>query len=204
MCESRNPRLVAIVLVAFFSSGCAFVDQKVGLRYEQALTSGKGKGPIEIATPVAPTLETKKKGFFIVGAVKNTYGMKTADTVTQDSIPQWIANALKTELEAAGFDVQLVNNLSRPVKRGIETRVVKVWVDQDPGLLTVGALGEVQFRMALYRGTNKVKEFDVDGRGQGSRSLIGDAETKAQSLQVALQACMKKAIPIIIETFSEE
>jgi len=108
------------------------------------------------------------------------------------------------ELETCGFEPHIMDELSPSVRRGIETRIVKVWVDQDPGFWTVGALGEIQFRMTLYRGVSKIKEFDVDGKGQGDRSIVGDAGTKEESLRVALQACMKKAIPLIIETFSKE
>jgi hypothetical protein len=96
----------------------------------------------------------------------------------------------------------MVDALAPGAHRGVETRIIKVWVDQDPGFWTVGALGEVQLRVALYEGGQKIKEFDVDAKGQGERGVVGDAVTKSDSLEAALQECMKETVPMIAETFA--
>lgn len=187
------------------SSGCALIDQKVPLTYNQGVAAGDaGKyGAIQIEKPTSPDLEKKANGLVIVGNVKNTYGMKTADTVTGDSVSDWVAKALTIELTNAGFTPEVVDDIGAS-GQGIKTRVLRVWVDQDPGFWTVGAIGEVQMRVALYRDGNKIKEFDVESKGQGSRAMMGDDATKRDSLRVALEACMKKAIPIIKETYAKE
>jgi hypothetical protein len=193
-------------VVLMLLSGCALVDQKVPLVYGQASAGVRtqSSGDIRIEKPVPPELTVKGKGLAVIGSVKNTYGMKTADTVTTDSVSDWVAQALRTELEAAGFKPTVVDDISVSPDNGIKTRIIKVWVEQDPGFWTVGAIGEVQLRMALYREGKKVKEFDVESKGQGSRSMVGDETTKRDSLKVALETCMKKAVPIIVETYSKE
>jgi hypothetical protein len=197
-------RIGAIVLLCL-GSGCAFVDQKVSLTYDEAAAdvhSDRG-GAVDVEMPVCPEFDKTKKGLCIVGNVKNTYGMKTADTVTEDSVPQWIADALCTEIKAAGFEPQTVDKLPAATERGIGTRVIKVWVEQDPGFWTVGAIGEVQLRIAVYRNGEVVKEFDVESKGQGDRNVIGESTIKEESLRIALQTCMKEAIPVVVEAFEE-
>ena len=194
------------VFLMLLSSGCAFVDQKVPLIYNQGVANvnAGNYGAIQVEKPTSPDLQEKNNGLFIIGNVKNTYGMKTADTVTGDSVSDWVTRALTMELEAAGFIPQIIDDIGTSTGKGIKTRVLKVWVEQDPGFWTVGAIAEVQLRIALYRDGNKIKEFDVESKGQGNRAMMGDNATKRESLRVALEACMKKVIPIIIETYSKE
>ena len=130
--------------------------------------------------------------------------MKTADVTTKDSVSAWVANALKKELDSVGFNASIVKSATETTENVVETRIIKVWVDQDPGFWTVGAIGEVQLRIVLYHKGNRMKEFDVESRGQGDRSMISTAGTKEESMMIALEACMKKTIPIIAETFSPE
>jgi hypothetical protein len=192
-------------VLMLISSGCALVDQKVPLTYNQGVADSNADkyGVIQVEKPTSPDLQKKSNGLFVVGNVKNTYGMKTADTVTGDSVSDWVANALSIELKTAGFTPQVVEDIGTS-GQGIKTRVLKVWVEQDPGFWTVGAIGEVQLRIALYRDGNKIKEFDVESKGQGNRAMMGDDATKRESLRIALEASMKKAIPIITETYSKE
>ncbi len=201
---SRVALLGALVSICL-SSGCAFVDQKVPLEYNAAVADvegGQGQSVV-VAMPICPEMETTKKGLCIVGNVKNSYGMKTADTTTEDSVPQWITEALCVELEAAGFTPQTVEEMTSATERGVSTRVIKVWVEQDPGFWTVGAIGEIQLRMALHKNGQIVKEFDVESKGQGDRNVVGGSKTKEESLRIALEACMKEALPIIVDTFKE-
>lgn len=202
----RRSILGVIVIMMLFTLGCAFVDQKVPLVYNQEVAGVNGEkyGPIQIEKPTPPDLETTKNGLVIIGNVKNTYGMKTADTVTGDSVSDWVAQALSIELKAVGFAPQVVDSVSSSTGQGVKTRVLKVWVEQDPGFWTVGAIGEVQLRIALYRNGKRIKEFDIESKGQGDRSMIDSASTKEESLRIALETCMKKAIPIIVDTYSKE
>ncbi len=196
---------MGMIVFACLGSGCALVDQKVPLSYKQAVAdahSDRG-GSVKIEMPVCQEFKQKKEGLYVIGNVKNTWGMKTADTVTDASVPQWIADALCTELKAAGFTPEIVDKLPVTAGPAVRTRVIKVWVEQDPGFWTVGAIGEVQLRMSVCRGDTIIKEFDVESKGQGPRGVFGDDVTKADSLRVALEICMKKVVPIVVETFKE-
>jgi len=196
---------VGAIILMSISSGCAFVDDKVSLGYNQgALGAGsKNCGDIQVERPIAPEMKTKKNGQYVVGNVKNSYGMKTADAVTSDSIPGWVANALSIELKAAGFAPTVVDDIGTFTGPAVKTRIMKVWVEPDMGFWTLGAVGEVQLRMALYKDGRRIKEFDIESKGQPKRSAIelSWAAKKREALRIALEECMKKAIPIIVETY---
>jgi hypothetical protein len=216
----------AVVVIAALSGvgGCALVDQKVPLNYahqparatparssvagtgnaagEMKLSSNPDVGSlaaplaIAIARPTEPTLQRNKKNQPIIGTVRNSYGMETATSITEDSIPDWIAGAFATELNAAGYAAQVVDKLPPGCTRGLELEVTRIWVDQDPGWWTVGGLGDVQFKMTVIRNGQPVEQIEFTGKGQ-HRGAFGDTTPKARALEKALQQCIQQAVPYI-------
>ena len=195
-------RLLALCVAVASVPGCAFIDQRLDLTYERGTTAvaGRGSGIVAMTKPTGPELDVKN-GQPIIGTVKNTYGMTTAKAVANTPVQEWIMGALSTELTSAGYQVQPMDSLPANCARGVEVRVVKVWVDQDPGFWTVGALGTVQFRLILYANGARAKEVDIEGTGQGSRGLFGDERTKQEALKVALQQAMQQSMPHVFAVF---
>ncbi len=127
-------RLLALGLALACVPGCAFIDQRLDLAYERGTTAvpGRGSGIVAITKPTGPELDVKN-GQAIIGTVKNTYGMTTAKAIANTPVQEWIMGALSTELTGAGYQVQSLDSLPANCPRGVEVRIVKVWVDQDPG-----------------------------------------------------------------------
>lgn len=190
--------LAGLALLAL--TNCAFVDQKVDLSYEKVVNARGGSGEVFIAKPKnSHNLNRKPSGDWIIGTVKNTYGMKTADVITNNDIGDWIVGALMQELTFAGYSVKPVTELPNDVSKGIDLTVLKVFVDQDPGFWTVGAISDVQFMVEIWKNGVKIKSFNVAAKGD-ERSMAGTAETKGVSLRKAMQAAMQQAVPEIIKT----
>ena len=218
------PCAVVVIVAVSGVGGCALIDQKVPLKYahqsahatparsavastgnaagEVKLSSNPGAAPsagqltIMIARPAEPALQRNKNNQPIVGVVRNSYGMETATSITQDSIPEWIAGAFATELNAAGYAAQVVEKLPPGCARGLELDITRVWVDQDPGWWTVGGLGDVQFKMTVVRNGQPVEQIELTGKGQ-HRGAFGDTTPKARALEKALQQCIQRALPYI-------
>lgn len=181
--------------------GCAFVDQRVELSYETVVNAKGGSGDVFIAKPKEThNLNKKSSGEWIIGTVKNTYGMKTADVVTGNDIGDWIAGALLKELSLAGYNVIPVTELPEDVPKGIDITILRVFVDQDVGFWTVGAISDLQFTVELWKNGVKVKILNVSAKGD-ERDVMGTAQTKGISLKKALQSAMSQAVPEIIKTF---
>lgn len=194
-------KTIAIILTGIILfAGCAFVDERVDLTYERTVNAKGGTGEVYIAKPKDNTgLNKKPSGEIIIGTVKNTYGMKTADVITSNDIGDWIVKAFMQELSFAGYTVIPVTELPDDVPKGIDLTILRVFVDQDPGFWTVGAISDIQFTVEIWKNGVKVKIINVMAKGD-ERSVMGSAETKGISLKKALQSAMQQAIPEIIKT----
>ncbi len=189
--------LAGLVLLA--SASCAFVDQKVDLSYERTVNARGGSGEVFIAKPKEQHSLVKKSNSWVIGTVKNTMGMKTADVVTENNIGDWIVGALVQELSFAGYNTRTVSELPNDASKGIDLTVLKVFVDQDPGFWTVGAISDIQFTVEIWKNGIKAKVLNIAAKGD-ERSMAGTAETKGISLRKAMQAAMQQAVPEIIKT----
>jgi hypothetical protein len=125
--------------------------------------------------------------------------MKTADVVTENNIGDWIVGALVQELSFAGYNTRTVSELPSDASKGIDLTVLKVFVDQDPGFWTVGAISDIQFTVEIWKNGIKAKVLNIAAKGD-ERSMAGTAETKGISLRKAMQAAMQQAVPEIIKT----
>src|SRR6056297_230596 len=191
--------LIIVISSFFFLNGCAFVDQKVQLTYDEQDIAKGGKGDLYLEKPQDSTnLIKNEDGYIIIGTVKNSYSMKTADCVTNDNIGDWIANSLMIELKNAGYDVYPVKHLNQNLSKGISIRILKVWVDQDTGFLTVGAISTIIYIVDVYKNGTQLASLYIEATGD-KRSAFGTAATKGISLKKALMSSTKKAVPEIIE-----
>ncbi len=201
MTEIKTKAILIGLFVLFCMTfiGCAFVDQKVDLAYERTVNARGGSGEVFIAKPKEHHNLNKKANGLVIGTVKNAMGMKTADVVTENNIGDWIVGALVQELSVAGYNTKTVSALPHDVSKGLDLTVLKVFVDQDPGFWTVGAISDVQFTVEIWKNSIKAKVLNIAAKGD-DRSMMGSAETKAISLRKAMQAAMQQAVPEIIKT----
>lgn len=188
--------ILPVTILAF--SGCAFVNQDVGLSYNPVVNASGGAGSLAIARPDCVSIQKNGKGQFVIGTVRNGWGMKTADTVTSDSPGDWLALALKTELTRAGYDVVLLESVPAASPKALAITVNRVWVDHDMGFWTVGAAAEISFRLELFRNGQKVDVLAFRETAEPRSMVGGTAKQKGEALQTAMQACMYKAVPGII------
>jgi hypothetical protein len=120
--------------------------------------------------------------------------MTTADVVSENSVADWVAGALKAELDASGFDATLVDRLPAKVERGLEIYIDDVSVETDIGFFTVGDLSHVKLLVRVWKGSHKIKEFRVQSYGNPRHFASGWASNKARSLETALKECVKKIV----------
>lgn len=191
---------LAVLLVAMAAlSGCAFVDQKVDLPYSKPPASLiPNRKPILVARPDDGSLNRKGTRYVVVGKVKNGYGMTTADVVSENSVSDWVAGALKSELDAAGFEATLVERLPTKMERGLEIYIDAVSVEPDLGFFTVGDLSHVKLLVRVWKGSHKIKEFRVQSYGNPRHFVTGWASNKARSLETALKECVQNVVTEII------
>ena len=86
----------------------------------------------------------------------------------------------------------------------MQTDIRRLWVEQDPGFFTVGAIADIQFQLRVLGRGVKVKELEVRAKGQNRSAIGGIAGTKGLALKRAMEECMKQAIPQIISAMRQE
>jgi uncharacterized lipoprotein YajG len=98
----KTPTLLFLATCALLQVGCAFGDRKVSLRYQPVVGASGGGG-----RSIAVAKFTDQRAKPEVGVVRNGFGIPTAKAVAQgQDVGAWVASALATELEAAGFKVE--------------------------------------------------------------------------------------------------
>ena len=95
----RALALASLVLLG----ACAFQDREVALTYVPAAGGALPAGRTYEVT-LAEFTDTRANPAF-VGKVLNGYGMHTADVLATNSVALWVTDALRLELERAGFTV---------------------------------------------------------------------------------------------------
>src|SRR5258705_2268471 len=89
-------------------SGCAFIDQKLSLKYtpQGSTTPLAVTERVLLTTIVLEASMQRKENSVVIGNVKNGYGVKTADAVTESKVDEWILGALAADLQRRGFLVR--------------------------------------------------------------------------------------------------
>lgn len=195
----RFVSLTAVTLLVMSFCGCA-VDQRIGLTYTPFLNAAGGRGAVEIERPDIVSIQKNNKGQFIIGTVINSLGVRIADTVTNDSPGDWLALALKTELERAGYHVVLVEDLQGKSAKALKPSVEKIWVDHVKNFLTIGAESEFSFNVKVMKYGRVVDVIHVREEASPRAFYGGTARQKEQALQMAIQASMRQAVPKIIRS----
>ncbi len=190
--------LMGALIFVCLGSGCGIYDRQVHLVYNRAMAgihSDRG-GSIYVEMPSCPRLIKQGKKSHIVGEIDIGGSPNTGSMLTTDSVPEWLGDALCMELKAAGFTPQLVEKLPPTADHGIGTYLVKVWLDGSAitTFSAVDATADLHLRMTLYRRGEVVKEFDAKGSG---------CCEPQESLTIALENCMKKAIPLVLAGLGE-
>jgi hypothetical protein len=95
-------------------NGCAFGTRQAALEYppkklsetyarEQGSSSSSTNAPRIVLVPFTDERADKVN----IGEVRNGWGMHTADVVSKNDVVQWINDAIKLELERAGYAVSV-------------------------------------------------------------------------------------------------
>lgn len=176
MCKNWSKFLIVSLMISL--SGCAFGTRRPILSYT-AVTPIRTPNNIAIKVVVFEDSRVNKK---TIGEVKNAYGMKTADVITDTNIAEWITNALKSELRNAGYTV------IEAAENKIQGEILKVYCK---ALLSYE--GEVMIKVSLRKGNKKL--LDKMYSGEASKlNLACTAKGYGVTLEESLQQAMVKVV----------
>ncbi len=192
----RFMRLSGACVAVALLTACAFGTRNATLLYppkgdagvvpaaQAAVVPAPAKGAITLVTFVDQ--RTDKNA---IGTMRNGFGMRTADVLADNSVTDWVTQAVKLELEKSGYAV----TLGGPQAAGavVKGEVLKVFCD-----MYMSYTGQVSLRLQLSRDGQDLITRNYDGEGSAGIAFAGTAASFAESLSRALAAALK---PVVAE-----
>lgn len=183
------------ILVAFTLTlgGCAFGTREAVMRYPPRDEIGLVPAAQAAAAPGSRNTAIVLAGFQdlrqdkrLVGAVRNGFGMVTADVIVMNSVPEWVTEAAATELRNAGYTVS-------PKTEGQQTAAVlsgdilNVFCD---AFFTYD--GQISLNVTLRRNGSDLLSKTYLGKGTSGMNWAATSEGYAESLALALSDALKQ------------
>ncbi len=200
--NSQRKRIQAIVIgltILGVISGCATVDQKIGLNYARQNDSiVKHSGDVIVSYVDSSSLSKNASGEWIIGSLNNVHGVHQADLLSDRSPGEWIAQALLHELQQSGYNVSKVIVLPATAQRGLLVSDIELIFQVNKGNISTDTRQELKFNVSVFRNGSRTKTFSVATRDNRTIPLVASVEDKEKIMLNSLQDAMKQIIPDII------
>ena len=143
----RGLRCATMLLVVIVLAGCAFGTRNATLIYPPKAESGAAPvaqaatkpAPQNVQIALVPFSDerTDKK---VVGTMRNGFGMRTADVIAMNSVPDWVTQAIRTELENSGYSVTTVasGDSAAGASAVVSGEILNVFCDMYPKAVLLG------------------------------------------------------------------
>lgn len=192
----RSASSTATLVLVIFLGGCAFGSRQATLIYPPAPESGQipvahaATSPKNVQIVIMP-FNDQRSDKSVVGTVRNTFGMRTADVVPVNSVTEWVSQALRTELQSNGYAVHSGTQGDRPATPAavISGDILNVFCD-----MYFNYTGQVSLVARVSRGGKELFANHYTGEGSAGVAWGATAESFAQSLALALSSAIKKLV----------
>lgn len=195
----RHLRDIATLLAVLALAGCAFGTREPTLIYPpapdaeavapaQAAAKPAPKNVQIVLTPFSDNRSDKK----VVGTMRNGFGMRTADVIPTNSVPEWVMNAVKTELQNVGYTVltgAANRNSAREKTAVVSGEILNVFCD-----MYFSYTGQVSLIARVSKNDKEVLSKHYAGEGSAGIAFAGTAESFAQSLALALASAVRQFV----------
>ena len=195
--QTMKDCFLAGLLALTVLSGCATVDQKIGLNYAPVdRPFGRQGGEITVTRVEPHPAARNGKGEWIVGSINNVHGVHQADILADRSPGEWITDALLLELKHAGYTVTYAAALPPDVTRGIAISDINVSLNLNKGTVSEETKQELKFNVDVFLKGARVKTFTVASRD--SRTFLSASREDMDKIMLqSLQDAMLQVFPEI-------
>lgn len=201
-------RFATCFLTAALLTGCAFGTRQPTLTYPPAPETGATEA-IQPAAPAAAKNITillndfsdERSDKSVVGTVRNGFGMRTADVVPTNSVPEWVTQAIAIELKDVGYPV--VRG-----KHGVGGRAGEVVVSGE--ILNVfcdmymSYTGQISLVAKVSNSNGELFSRHYAGEGSAGLAWAATGESYAQSLALALRSAVRKFVADLATKLPEQ
>jgi hypothetical protein len=193
----RGLRFTTTLVYLICLAGCAFGTRNATLNYPPKADTGAVQTAQAAPRPAPKNVQIvignftdQRKDKKVVGTMRNGFGMRTADVVAMNSVPDWVTQAIKMELENGGYSVVTVAGDSAAGPSAIVSgEILNVFCD-----MYFSYTGQVSLLTKVSQGGKEVLNKHYSGEGSAGLAVAGTAESFAQSLSLALAVAVKEFV----------
>lgn len=201
--NTRFLTLPAFLLGGFIAlsslSGCATVDQKIGLNYTPVDRSfGRHSGEIAVSRVTTQPPAKNAKGEWIVGSINNVHGVHQADILSERSTGEWITDALLQELRQAGYTVTYTTFPHPGAPRAVLISDINAFLQVNKGSVSDETRHELKLNVDIFMNGAKAKSFTVASRNSKTLPLSASRDDQEKIMFQSLQDAMLQIIPEIV------
>lgn len=189
--------LLAVSVCVF--TGCATVDQKISLHYNQVDRSfGRHTGPVIVAMAPNKPSARNEVGETIIGAQNNANGIHKADILADKSIEEWIGEALLRELKAVGYSATISPQIPVNAQHGVLVSNILISLNINKGVASDDSKQQLKFNVDLFQKGIKIKSFTVASNDNRTIPISVSKSELEKIMLSSLQEAMLQIIPEII------
>lgn len=195
----RSLRCTTTFLAAILLAGCAFGTREPTLIYPPVAEPSAITAAHAAAKPAPKNVQIILSSFSdqrsdkkVVGTVRNGFGMRTADVIPTNSVPEWVMLAMKTELQNSGYFVSTGatgGNSTGRTSAVVSGEILNVFCD-----MYLSYTGQVSLLARVSKDGKEVLNKHYAGEGSAGLSFAGTAESFAQSLALALASAVRQFV----------
>ena len=187
--------LAFLLFLSFILGGCAFGTREAMLRYPPQSEGGAIPAAQAAAAPefkktkiLLVTFNDQRQDKRVVGAVRNGFGMHTADVVALNDVQEWVSEAVKRELNNAGYAVTTQPAGSQSLAT-LSGDIIEVFCE---AYFTYK--GQVSLDVKVNKNGKDILNRLYVGKGSAGTNWAATADAYAQSLSLALADALKHMV----------
>jgi len=188
---------------AFLPAGCMPTAHKVDVLYNPLAVYRGGSGRVTLVTEVARQEQQASNPAirWVLGQIKDSDGAVRGDVISDYSPQSVIADAMKRELAAAGYQVDQAESRKDDQGRVIVLTAVTVALNEVSSLARLKSTCDLVVRVELWNNGQVLKRSEYHSKL--SDMAIKDRDILPQQLfQGALGEIMQQAVPDIVRQFN--
>lgn len=174
-------KISLVIISLLFISGCAWGNRQILLSYSP-VSSPQPQNNISLRIVPFGDKRTIKD---TVGYSRNAYGMRCAKIIPQNSVSEWVTNALKAELTNMGYSISEQEVTSNVIEGDVFDVFCDTYFTYD---------GSIGIKVVLKRDGKIALEKQYSAKKSGGVNWAATGKTFAKTLEMTLQDALRQAV----------
>jgi hypothetical protein len=201
-----NRRIICVVVLTLCmgGAGCATTSNPVSILYSPFAEVKGGSGNLFLKIASGHTVRNNADSErWVIGKQKDSEGTVTGEILSTSSEEDMMLDAIKRELTAAGYSVELGSTIPEGVPKGVDLTSMQVEVNETDGIPKIEAEGRVKISMNVWKNGVIVKKLGYESK-VSDFAIIDRSLLPREMIERGLHEVMSQAVPDIISTLERK